>query len=105
MDTPTPDIGFLEWLIGGACSAFALVVGHLHMRISSQEERMFSEMSKRDETSEKQSDKVWTELQRQQMQSEQFRDRVLGTMVTRDDMRADLKALKDDLLDAIKSRS
>ena len=66
---------------------------------------MFSEMSKRDETSEKQSDKVWTELQRQQMQSEQFRDRVLGTMVTRDDMRADLKALKDDLLDAIKSRS
>jgi len=112
MENPNSDMTFIEWVIGGVTAVGAFIATHIYMRITQVESRSFSELAVRDkkmkedrDTTAKAQDSIWQEVQRQAEVSDKFREKILSTMVTRDDMKADLRDLKNDLLEALRRQS
>ena len=112
METPTSDTGFIQWLINALAGLGLLVTGWMNFRINKMEdetktdlrdhrEDIYKEMTRVMGEYNQTSRSLWERIEESRASLDTFKQHVLMSMVTKDDLRG----MKDDLMEAIKANT
>lgn len=99
METPQ-DFSFWEWLIGGIGGLGTLVIGYLHIRVNRIEDVNRGEHNRILDETRSNAQIMWDQIEKNHNQFDSFRQTILLTMVTKEDMRE----FKHEVIEAIRSK-
>lgn len=85
-----PDLPFFEWAVGLLAAAFATALGHVHVRISREEDARIKGTSDGADAVTGAEAKLWQAFDEHRREFQQFRGIMMETAVRRADLRADL---------------